>query len=325
MEKVFVTRKIPDAGLSLLKKHCQVRVYQKDNTLPQKELLKGVQWCDALLCLLTDTIDKKVIDANPQLKIIANYAIGYNNIDVAYATQKNIPVTNTPGKAIQDAVAEHTFALMLAITKRIVEADTFTRQGKYKGWSPMLLQGMELVGKTLGIVGLGRIGEDVAQKAVIGMGMNVVYTDVRRNKNFEKKYKARFLSFAKLLQTSDVVSIHVPLLPSTHHLIGKTQFELMKKTAYLVNTSRGPVVDEKALVEALKRKTIAGAGLDVYEHEPELTSGLIRLKNVVLTPHIASATREARSQMAVDAVESILAVLKGKRPLRLVNPEIYKK
>ncbi len=323
--KVFVTRTIPESGLRLLQQHCQVKIYPRDQVIPKKELLKEVKSCDALLCLLTDNINREVIDANPKLKIISNYAIGFNNIDVKYATKKNIPVTNTPGRAIVDAVAEHTFALILAVCRRIAEADRFTRVGKYHGWEPQLLMGMELVGKTIGIVGLGRIGSGVARRAGKGLGMKVVYYDAKRNKEFETEFTAEYVPLPQLLKTADVVSLHLPLLPTTHHLIGKKELSLMKKTAYLINTSRGAVVDEKVLVQALTKKQIAGAGLDVYEFEPKLTTGLQKLGNVVLTPHIASATIEARSEMSRDAAENILAVLRGKKPPFLLNPEVYDK
>ncbi len=320
--RVFVTRRIPETGIRLLQKHCQVKIYPKDHVISKQELIKEVKKCDALLCLLTDTIDKEIIDANPKLKIISNYAIGFNNIAVAYATKKGIPVTNTPGRAIVDAVAEHTIALMFAITKRICEADQFTRKGKYRGWEPQLLVGMELVGKTIGIIGLGRIGSGVAKRSR-AMGMKAVYSEIKRNVAFENEFEAQYLSLPELLRSSDVVSLHVPLLPATHHLIGKKELAIMKKDAYLINTSRGPVVDEKALVQALKKKQIAGAGIDVYEFEPKLAPGLANLPNVVLTPHIASATIEARSEMSLDAAENILAVLHGKKPKMLLNPEVY--
>ncbi len=320
--RVFVTRKIAEKGIQLLQKHCRVKIYPYDQIIPKRELIREVKQCDALLCLLTDTIDKEVINVNPKLKIISNYAIGFNNIDVAYATKRGIPVTNTPGRAIVEAVAEHTIALLFAITKRICEADQFVRKGKYQRWEPLLLLGMELVGKTIGIVGLGRIGSGVAKRAK-AMGMKVVYTDIKRNAGFESEFKAQYLSLPDLLKSSDVVSLHVPLLPTTHHLIGKKELALMKKSAYLINTSRGPVVDEKALVQALKKKQIAGAGIDVYEFEPKLAPGLTGLSNVVLTPHIASATIEARSEMSLDAAENILAVLQGKKPKMIVNPEVY--
>ena len=306
--KVFVTRKIPDSGLKLLKKYCQVKIHPHDHVISKKELIKGIKWCDALLCLLTDKIDKSIINANPNLKIISNYAVGYNNIDVKHAQSKKIPVGNTPG-VLTDAVAEHTFALILAITKRIAESDQFTKKGKYKGWAPMLLLGTELKGKTLGVVGLGRIGAEVAEKAVKGMDMNVLYHNVSKKPKFEKKYGAKKVSLQTLLKKSDVVTVHVPLLPSTRHMVGKKELALMKKTAYLVNTSRGPVIDEKALVSALKKKQIKGAALDVFENEPKLSPGLNKLDNVVLTPHIASATIEARQAMSEIAAKNILGVL----------------
>lgn len=322
-QKVFVTRRIPETGLQLLRKQCQVRVYTKDQVIPRKDLIRGVKWCDALLCLLTDKIDREVIDANPQLKIISNVAVGFDNIDVKYATLKGIPVTNTPG-VLTDAVAEHTFALMMAIARRIPESDRFTRAGKYQGWEPLLLLGTQLKGKTLGIVGLGKIGLGVAERARKGMWMKILYYDVKRDPVFEQQYQARYVSLPELLRTADFVSLHVPLLPSTRHLIGKKELALMKKTAYLINTSRGPIVDELALVAALKKKQLAGAALDVYEFEPQLSAGLAKLENVVLTPHTASATIEARSAMAELAAQNILNVLQGKEPVALVNPE-YKK
>ncbi|MBS3116003.1 D-glycerate dehydrogenase [Candidatus Woesearchaeota archaeon] len=320
--KVFVTRKIPDSGIKILKECCDVRIYPKNKVISRKELIKGVKWCDALLCLLTDTIDKEVINVNHKLKVISNYAVGFNNVDVKYATLKGIPVCNTPG-VLTDAVAEHTFALMLAVTKRIVEANTFTRTGKYKGWEPMLFLGMELKGKTLGIIGLGRIGSGVAERAGKGMGMKILYYDVQRNENFEKEFNAQYASLEKILRNADIVTVHVPLLPTTQHLMGEKQFKMMKRTAYLINTSRGEIVDERALVRALKRKQIAGAALDVYEHEPKLAQGLTKMKNVVLTPHTASATVEARSAMSELAARNILDVLAGKRPEAIVNPEVW--
>ena len=319
--KIFVTRKIPESGINLLKKYHQVKIYPKDKVISKKDLIKGVKWCDALLCLLTDKIDSKVMDANPDLKVISNYAVGVDNIDIKAATKRNIPVTNTPG-VLTDAVAEHTFALIISIARRIPESDRFTRTGKYKGWEPMLMLGMELKGKTLGIIGLGRIGSGVAERTAKGMGMNVLYNDVKRNPKFERKYKAKYASLNTLLKKADIVSLHVPLLPSTRHLISAKQLRMMKKTAYLINTSRGPVVDEKALVKALKRKEIAGAGLDVYESEPKLAAGLAKLDNVVLTPHIASGTIETREAMSELAAKNILAVLNGKKPLNLVNKEV---
>ena len=319
-----MTSVIPQKGIQLLRKHFLVKVYPKDQAIPRKELLKEVQQCDALLCLLTEKIDQEVLNTNPKLKVVSNYAVGYDNIDVKAATAKGIPVCNTPG-VLEDAVAEHTFALLLAISKRVVEADQFVRAGKYKRWEPMLLLGTELKGKTIGIIGLGRIGAGVAERARKGMGVKVLYHDIKRNKQFEKEFQAKFVSLPELLKKSDFVSLHVPLLPSTKHLIGKEELALMRKTAYLINTSRGPVIDEKALVEALKKKHIAGAGLDVYENEPRLTPGLTKLKNVVLTPHTASATIEARTAMSELAAQNIIDVLQGRKAKFTVNPEVYDK
>ncbi|MBU0456637.1 MAG: D-glycerate dehydrogenase [Nanoarchaeota archaeon] len=322
--KIFITGKIPEKGLKFLQDSCQVKVYSKNQVISQKELIKGVKWCDALLCLLTDKINKKIVDVNPNLKIISNYAVGYNNIDIKYATKKGIPVTNTPG-VLTDAVAEHTFALLLAVARRISESDKLIRAGKCNDWEPMLLLGSQMKSKTLGVIGLGKIGAGVAERAHKSIGVNVLYHDIKRNSKFEREYKAKFVSLNDLLKKSDFITLHIPLLPSTKHLIGKKGLSMMKKTAYLINTSRGPVIDEEALVQALKRKQIAGAALDVFENEPKLSPGLAKLDNVVLTPHTASATVEARTAMSELATKNILAVLSGKKAEFTVNPEVYRK
>jgi len=322
--KVFVTRDLPKEGIDLLKKNFIVKVYSKDQAIPMNELEKGIKWCDALLPLLTEKIDGKLMDLNKKLKIIANYAVGFDNIDIKAATQRKIPVSNTPD-VLTEAVAGHTIALLLAIARRIPESDKFTKDGKYKVWKPMLLLGTELKGKTLGIVGLGRIGSIVAETAVKGLGMNILYNKRTRDKQFEKKYKAKFSSLSELMKKSDFISIHTPLTPQTKHLIGKKQLGMMKKTAYLVNTSRGPIVDEKALVNALKKGKIKGAALDVFEKEPKLSPGLNKLDNVILTPHTASGTIETRSAMAVLAAQNIIDISKNKKPRTIVNKEIYGK
>ncbi len=316
--KVFVTRQIPQNGIAILKKSCEVRVHPHPHTISTVELKRGVMWCDALLPLLTDAINSEVLDWNPRLKIVANYAVGYDNIDVNYAFSKGIVVTNTPG-VLEDAVAEHTLALMMGISRRLVEADQFMRTGKYRVWQPMLFIGTQLRGKTLGIVGGGRIGADVARKAFRGFEMKIVYNDLQRNSDFEREVRAHFVSLAELLKRSDFVSLHVPLVPTTRRLIGSAELSLMKRSAYLINTSRGPVVNEKALVAALRRKTIAGAALDVFESEPKMAVGLAQLANVLLTPHIASATVEAREAMAEIAAKNIVAVLAGKKALTPVR------
>jgi glyoxylate reductase len=318
--KVFVTRKIPDEGLDLLRKKVNLDVWKEDRVIPRKELLKRVKGVDGLLPLLTDEIDGEVMDAAaPQLKIIANYAVGYDNIDVEAAAERGILVANTPG-VLTEAVAEHTFSLLLAIARRVSESDRFTRAGQYKGWEPMLLLGTELQGKTLGVVGLGRIGSRVAEMAVRGMGMRAIYYDIKRSRGFERRLKAKFCkNLADLLKEADFVSLHVPLIPATRHLLGTKELKTMKKSAYLVNTARGPVVDEKALVKALRGGWIKGAALDVFEEEPKLAPGLAKLENVVLTPHTASATIEARGAMARLAAQAILSALAGKKPKNLVK------
>lgn len=325
MQTIFITRKIPDVGIALLKKqkNFRVRVNSYDRVLTKEELKKNVKGVHAILSLLTDRIDGDILDAaGKQLKIVANYAVGFDNIDLDAAKQRGVMVTNTPGDLVSEAVAEHTFALIMALAHRIVESDTFTRAGKYKGWEPLLLLGTLLMGKTIGIVGLGRIGAAVARRAVRGMDMKVVYFDHHRHADFEKEYDAEYApTLSALLKKSDVVSLHVPLLASTRHLLSTKEFAVMKPTAFVVNTARGPVVDEKALLVALTKKKIAGAALDVFECEPSIDCDLTdhlalkKLSNVVLTPHTASATNESRDQMAIVAAQNIIAVLGGKVPL----------
>lgn len=320
--KIYVTRMIPESGINKLKaKGYEVDVNPADKVLSKKELIKALQkkQYNAVLCLLTDAIDRDIFEASPNAKIFANYAVGFNNIDVKTAQEKGIMVSNTPG-VLTETVAEHTFSLMLAISHRVAEADKFTREGKYKGWESMLFLGSDLSRKTLGIVGLGRIGSRVAYHGVKGFDMKAVYYDVNRNEEFEKEFNAEFKSNVEdVLKEADYVSIHVPLLDSTKHLINKERLAMMKPTAYLVNTSRGPVIDEDALVEALKNKTIKGAALDVFENEPKLAKGLVKLDNVILTPHIASATEETRSKMSEMVADNIIAALENLTPPNLVK------
>ena len=269
---------------------------------------------DAVLTLLTDIIDADVINAVPSVKIFANYAIGYNNLDIKIAKEKGIYMSNTPSGGAE-RVAEHTWALILALTCRIVEGDLYLRNGKYKGWDPMLLHGERIEGMTLGIIGTGRIGANVARKGKFGFGMNVVYYDVKRNEELEKEDAAKFYSTVEeVLKISDIVSIHVPLMESTHHLINSDRLKIMKPSAILINTSRGPVIDENALVSALKNGIIKGAGLDVFEFEPDLAKGLIELSKIVITPHIASATEEARLEMSTVSAQNIIDCLEGIAP-----------
>ncbi|MBI2640884.1 MAG: D-glycerate dehydrogenase [Candidatus Sungbacteria bacterium] len=322
--KIFVTRQIPDRGPNLLKnKGYEVVVYSEDRTPRKNELIallkKGVY--DAVLCDLDDKIDAEVLDAaGKQCKIFANYAVGFDNIDLKAAQERGIMITNTPG-VLTDTVAEHTFALMLAIAHRVAEADRFTRAGKFKEWAPMLLLGHDVSKKTLGVVGLGRIGSRVAHHAVKGFDMKVIYHDVKRNEEFEGEFGAEFReNVDDIFKEADFISLHVPLLPATRHLVDERRLKLMKKIAYLINTSRGPVIDENALVEALKNRVISGAAIDVFENEPALTPGLADLENVILTPHIASATEETRQAMSELAAKNIIEALEGRTPSNLVKP-----
>lgn len=327
MTKIFVTRDIPDHGLKLLKarKGVQLSVYKEDKAIPRKELLKRVQGVDILLSLLTDKIDADVMDAaGPKLKMIANYAVGFDNIDLKAAAERNIIVTNAAAPEVSESVAEHAVAMIFALSHRIVETDAWTRQGKYKGWGPKMFLGIDLKGKTLGIIGGGAIGSAIARRLNHGFDVNIVYTDIKRNPQLEAD-GAKFVTQEQLLRHADFVSLHVPLLPSTQHLISTKQLKMMKKTAYLINTSRGPIVDELALVKALRRGDIAGAALDVYECEPLIDCNpkdiyeLRKLPNVVLTPHTASATVEARQAMSTTAANNILAFLDGKQPPNAVR------
>jgi glyoxylate reductase len=314
-QKIFVTREIPKAGLDLLKGY-DLQVFPKDRKIKRSELLAGVKGASAILSILTEKIDGQVLDsAGSQLRIVANYAVGYNNIDLEAAEKKGVIVTNTPG-VLTDTVAEHAVALIMSIARRIPESDRFTRAGKYKSWGPMLLLGSDLKGKTLGILGLGRIGQRVAEIASKGLGMNIIYYD-----KFIREHKYTYASLNSIFLKSDFITVHVPLLPETKHLVSAKALRIMKPSAYLINTSRGPVVDEVALVKALKKKQIKGAALDVYEHEPKLSPGLKSLDNVIITPHTASASLETREKMAIIAANNIIAVLEGRIPPNRVMPK----
>jgi len=323
--KVFVTRKILEEGLNMLRERYDVEVSDYDGIIPREMLLEKVKGADALVSLLTDNIDAEVMDAaGPNLKIIANYAVGYNNIDVEEATKRGIMVTNTPG-VLTETTADFAWTLLMAIARRIVEADKFVREGKFRGWEPMLLLGTDVFGATLGIVGFGRIGQAMARRA-LGFNMRVLYYDNSKvDEQIEKELKATFVDLPTLLKESDFVTLHVPLTKQTHHLIGEKELKMMKKDAYLINTARGPVVDEKALVKALKEGWIKGAALDVFENEPEIEPELLKLDNVVLAPHIASASYATRSKMSVMVAENIIKALNGEVPPNLVNPEVLQK
>ena len=323
MEKnIFITRKIPDIGINMLRsKGYKVEVNLSENIPNQKQIIKLLKKkpYDAVITLLTDRIDETVFDALPGIKMYANYATGYDNIDAAEAGKRDITVANAPGALSSTAVAEHTIALMLSLAKRLGEADAFVKAGRYRGWSPTHFMDMELGGKTLGLIGAGRIGGQVARFAT-GLGLRVIYYDVKRNEQFEKESGARYQgSLDEVLKQADFVSLHVPFLPATRHLINEENLGLMKPAAFLINTSRGGVVDERALERALKNKIIAGAGLDVFEFEPKISRGLRKLPNVVLTPHIASASREAREEMSEIAANNVIDFLEGRIPRNIVN------
>lgn len=323
--KVCVTRAIPGPAVDLLQQagH-EVLVFADDRVQSKEELMQFVAGADAILSLLTDKITAEVMDAaGKQLRIVANYAVGFDNIDLTAAKERNIFVTNTPG-GFECSVAEHTMALMLAVVRHIVEGDNYVRAGKYVQWEPNLFLGMELKDKTLGIIGLGRIGIAVARAAKFGFGMKIAYHSHKKNDEMDPALQAEFFDDQnKMLAASDVVTLHVPLTAETRHLISSNELAAMKKTAVLINTARGAVVDEMALCTALQNGQIAGAGLDVFEDETPVASEsekiLWSLPNVVLTPHIASATVEARNEMGRMAAENIIAALSGQTPPNLAK------
>ena len=322
--RVVVTRRIFDESLAALAKHCQVDSNQADRPLNPKQLLQKLKGKDGVISLLTDRISDDVLAKNPQLKIVSNVAVGYNNVDVKAATKRGVLVTNTPG-VLDDTTADFTWCLILATARGLVGADRTFRSGKWKGWGVMQFLGHDVHGKTLGICGFGRIGKGVARRAR-GFDMRILYTDVQRvPEAIEQEYGVRFVDKKTLLQESDIVTLHVPLFPETTHYIGASELVMMKKQAILINAARGPVVDEKALVKALKHGRIAGAGLDVYEKEPKPAPGLTKLSNVVVAPHIASASVETRRNMSNMAVANCVAGLSGERPPNLVNPDVLDK
>lgn len=315
--KVLVTRRIFPEVLEFLQDHVEYEVGASEGELTKENLQAKIKDKQGLLPLLVDTVDREVIDSAPQLKIIANCAVGYDNIDIKYAKEKGIMVTNTPG-VLTETTADLTWTLILSVARRIPSADVFTRSKKYKGWELDLFLGREVTGKRLGIIGMGRIGKAVAERAR-AFRMKIAYNDPHRlPPGEEERYRARYLSLKELLSTSDFVTIHTTLTPATTHLISRAELAMMKKEAVLVNVSRGPVVDEKALAEALRKKTIWAAGLDVYEREPEIEEKLLSLDNAVLLPHIGSATFETRIKMATMAAKNLVQGLQGQKPSNLV-------
>ncbi|MBN2326999.1 MAG: D-glycerate dehydrogenase [Candidatus Omnitrophica bacterium] len=321
--RIFITRMLPQPVFDRLDEAgIAYDVYPKDEIIPRDVLLREVRDREGLLCILTDVIDKEVFDRANRLKIVANYAVGYNNIDVAHATRRGVAVSNTPG-VLTDAAADLAWTLLLATARRVVESDAYLRAGKFEGWGPMLLLGRDVTGSTLGVVGLGRIGKAFAQRAA-AFQMKILYASRRRDEEFESSYpgEIRRVDLDELLANSDFVSLHVSLTPETVHLIGEKELRRMQPHAILINTARGPVVDEAALVRALKEKWIWGAGLDVYEEEPHVHPDLISLPNTVLLPHLGSATTKTRTRMGLMAVENLIAFFEGRRPPNLVNEEM---
>ncbi|MCI0660214.1 MAG: D-glycerate dehydrogenase [Acidobacteria bacterium] len=338
-----MTRKLPEPAIGRLAEVCEYQIGTNQGVMARSDLLESARTADGLICLLTDQIDREIITTAPRLKVIANVAVGYNNIDIAAAQQRGIYVTNTPD-VLTDATANLTWGLILAATRRIVEGDTFLRAGKFSGWDLDLLLGTGLTGKTLGIIGYGRIGRAVARRAT-GFGVSVIYCgrediafrdDPQHNAHLLSRQaaavtgafnqsarldglSARRATFNQLIEMSDIISLHIPLAAATHHLIDRLALTRMKSTAYLINTSRGPVIDERALIDALNSGEIAGAGLDVYESEPEVSAPLLTMNNVVLLPHLGSATRETRAAMALLAVENTIDALSGRVPRSVVS------
>jgi lactate dehydrogenase-like 2-hydroxyacid dehydrogenase len=317
---VFVSRMLPAEALEIARGRVILRHNPEDRRLTPAELGGHVRDADGLVCLLTDAIGDEVLSQARRLRVVANVAVGYNNVDVAAATRRGIVVTNTPG-VLTETTADFTWALLLAAARRVPEADAYTRAGKFTEWGLMLLLGHDVSGKTLGILGLGRIGKAVARRAQ-GFAMRLLYHDALRDEAAERELGVRWSDKATVLREADFVTLHVPLLPETRHYVGEAELRLMKPSAYLVNAARGPVVDEAALVRALKQGWIAGAGLDVYEEEPAVHPGLLECPTAVLAPHIASASRETRLRMATMAVENCLAVLEGRTPANPVNAEV---
>ncbi len=322
--KIFISRNIPGDSLDKFKDSGhEFTVSEFNRPLTAEEFLNRAKGSDAILSLLTDKIDGEVMDAiGPQLKIISNYAVGFDNINIQEATDRGILVSNTPSDEVDEAVAEHTWALISSLSRRVVEADESVRRGMYRGWEPDVFLGVNLIGKTIGIIGLGGIGKMVARRAN-GYKMNVVYNKRTRDEESEKELGVKYLTFDELLTQSDVVSLHLPLTEETRHMFNRDSLSKMKKGSFLVNTARGSIVNESDLVESLRSGHLSGAALDVFDNEPNVSPELIGMPNVITTPHIASATWEARQKMGEMAVSAILSSLNNQKPENLVNPETW--
>jgi glyoxylate reductase len=321
--KVYCTHPLFDEARNILNTNCDIQYWTESERPPREELLRRVKDREGLICLLTEKINEELLRSAPKLRIVSNVAVGFDNIDVDACTKRGVVATNTPG-VLDETTADFAWTLLLAVARRLGEGEALARSGNWKGWNLDQLCGADIWGKTLGIVGFGRIGRAVARRAS-GFQMKVIYTDsVRAPEDIEKPLNAEYRDMNSLLADSDFVSLHVPLLPDTRALFDAAKFFRMKPTAFLINTSRGPVVDEAALVAALENKKIAGAALDVYENEPFIHPGLKR-SNVVLAPHLASASLETRSKMATMAANNMVALFKGQRPPNMLNPDIFKK
>ncbi len=319
--KLFATHPLFEAPRKLLNEHFEVDYWREPGRPSRDELLKRVADKDALVCLLTEKINDELLDRAPRLRIVANVAVGFDNIDVAACTRRKIVATNTPG-VLDETTADFAWTLLMAIARRVLEGDQLTRSEKWPGWNLYQLCGADVWGKTLGLVGFGRIGKAVARRAS-GFLMKVIYSDsIQAPAEVEKQLNVEYRPLDQLLAEADFISVHVPLLPETRHLLSAPQFEKMKRTAYIINTSRGPVIDEAALVAALAAKKLAGAALDVYENEPQIHPGLLKRSDVILAPHIASASIETRTKMALMAAENVLTLFAGGRPANALNPEV---
>jgi len=321
--KIYVTRELSERGLKIIKQHFETDVWPEYAPPPKKTIMEKAKNVDALATLLSDKIDAEVYNAAPKLKIVSQLAVGFDNIDLVEATKRGIYVTNTP-EVLTDTTADFAWALLMAVARRVVEADKYVRTGQWKvGWHPAMLTGRDVFGATIGIVGAGRIGYAMAKRA-LGFDMKVLFYDVISRPEIEK-LGAKKVDLTTLLRQSDFVTIHVPLMKETHHFINEEKLRLMKKTAYIINNSRGPVVDEKALHMALKEGWIAGAGLDVFEQEPTpIDNPLLKLENVVVAPHISSASLETRAKMSEMVADNLVSFFQGKQPPNLVNPDVMK-
>jgi glyoxylate reductase len=322
--KIYVTRMLPERGLNIIKEHFDTEVWPEYAPPPKNTIIEKAKNVDAIVSLLSDKIDAEVFDKTPKLRIVSQLAVGFDNINIPEATKRGIYVTNTP-EVLTDTTADFAWALLMALARRVVEADKYVRTGQWKvAWHPAMLTGRDIHGATIGIVGAGRIGYAMGKRAK-GFNMNILFYDVIPRPEMEKELNAKKVDLDTLLRESDFVSIHVPLMKETHHLINTERLNLMKRTAYLINNSRGPVIDEKALYDALKQGKIAGAGLDVFEQEPTpLDNPLLKLDNVVVAPHISSASLETRSKMSEMVADNLVSFFEGRKPPNLVNPDVMK-